>query len=146
MKTRSKIVALLVGSSVALGAAFGCAMDAGCDPDQVYRNGMCLAKGSGKAPATSTTAAADAGPPGEGGAVDLTCGPGSAATGTFGADCKVDADCGCPAPVCAIQSTDTLGFCTQIGCVDNPSACPAGWHCFDASVLNPDYPQLCVKG
>jgi len=119
----------------------GCATSASCSPGERFSQGMCLPAGSGSRP-SSPTAETDAGALGDG--CDAVA-PKSGKTGTFGATCKTDDDCGNPAPICAIQPTDATGFCSQINCSTNPSVCPAGWSCFDPSVINPDWPTVCVK-
>jgi len=111
--------------------AAACADTATCDEDERFSNGMCLPAGSGGEPAPDDSP--DAAAPND-----------AARVGEFGAECTVNSDCGDPAPVCAIQETDAVGFCSQVDCVDAPDVCPAGWQCFDPSVINPDWPTVCV--
>jgi hypothetical protein len=136
---------LVAALPAAFALAGGCANTATCDPDAELRNGLCLPRGSKAKAKTPANISADGGVVQSDGGGDLTCGPGAPETGSFGTDCTTNGDCGCPAPVCAIQDGQAKGFCTQMGCGDDPSLCPSGWNCFDASVLNPDYPQICVK-
>jgi hypothetical protein len=119
----------------------GCADDATCDPGYEVRDGSCVAL------------LAPPPPNGEGGAGGVgedpsACDASMPSTGTFGATCRDGVghtDCGCPAPICAIQPGQETGFCTQIHCDANPAACPSGWSCFDLSAIDPSYPSTCVE-
>jgi hypothetical protein len=128
--------------SSALAVWQGCANDATCDPGFEVQNGSCVAIPPPPPP-----------PSGEGGAGGVlddpsVCDETRPATGTFGATCTDGVnhtDCACPAPICAVQPGMTSGFCTQIHCDANPSACPSGWSCFDLSAIDPSYPSTCVE-
>lgn len=126
--------------SSALAAWQGCANDATCDPGFEVIDGSCVASAPPPPP-----------PNGEGGAGGddpSVCDETRPATGTFGATCTDGVnhtDCACPAPICAVQPGMTSGFCTQIHCDANPSACPSGWSCFDLSAIDPSYPSTCVE-
>jgi len=111
----------------------GCADTATCDPGQKLKSGMCFDVG------TSSSSGEEA----DGGGIP-ECGPDAAPDGEFGRTCTADSECGCPAPVCAIQPGDAEGFCTQIGCDKDPTLCPAGFTCFDLSVIDPSYPVACL--
>ncbi|HVU02038.1 MAG TPA: hypothetical protein VHE30_09810 [Polyangiaceae bacterium] len=135
--TRSLFSSLHAAAVFASVLFTGCANDATCFPGERFKSGLCLPSGSGSKGGTHADAGSTTGDAGADGAA-------SGRTATFGADCLTNADCGNPAPVCAIQPTDPKGFCTQVDCVNAPAVCPAGWQCFDPSVINPDYPTLCV--
>jgi hypothetical protein len=139
MKTLTIWLWVCAALALALPAALllvGCAKDSSCGPGERFKSGMCLPAGSGQK-ATTPEPEADAG--GDGAPVS------SGKTAAFGDVCKTNDDCGDPAPVCAIQPTDATGFCSQVDCGADPSVCPAGWSCFDPSVINPDWPTVCVK-
>ena len=130
MKTITKsVIAVLIGT--VLGA--GCANTATCDPDQRFKEGMCF-------PMAATP------PPSDGGAdadVPAECTPDAALTGEFNRTCTKHAECGCPAPICAVPPGQTVGFCTQV-CPDDPSVCPTGFRCIDLSAIDPSYPKTCL--
>jgi hypothetical protein len=132
-----------VGLASVLSFWQGCANDATCDPGHEVQNGSCVALSAPPPP-----------PNGEGGAGGASaddpsvCEPGDPATGTFGATCRdgvSHGDCGCPAPICAVQPGAESGFCTQIHCDEDPTLCPADWSCFDLSAIDPSYPSTCVQ-
>ena len=86
-----------------------------CDPGQRYDHGLCYAPDAPPAPAP------------------------------FGAACGVDADCPAPTDFCAPALAGAAHYCTRAGCLADPSSCPAGWACFDFSVILPGYPSLCAQ-
>jgi hypothetical protein len=111
-----------------------------CDPGQVIQDRLCVA---GPKP--------EAGPP------DVETADGEAIDGEiedivnevppppgmFGKVCMIageSAECAAPAPYCAIAPSATVGYCTAINCKADPTICPAGWTCFDVSVIN-----FCLK-
>jgi hypothetical protein len=69
----------------------------------------------------------------------------SDAGGDFGKSCADDTTCSAPANYCAKSPGATTGYCTQTGCLADPSICPAGWKCFDVSVFSPGGPNFCQK-
>ena len=137
MILRHALTLSFFASALSLCLPFGCANTASCGPGERLKSGLCLPAGSGSSsPVTTSDAGPGDGSAGEGGPPKKT--------GAFGADCLTNADCGDPAPVCAIQPTDAKGFCSQIDCAKDPSVCPSGYQCFDPSVINPDWPTICV--
>lgn len=118
---------------VAAFATAGCANTATCDDDERFTNGMCLPKPAAPPP---SDAAADAPEP-------AVCTPDAALTGEFGRKCTHHTECGCPAPICAVQPGQTEGFCTQV-CPNDPSVCPSNFRCIDLSAIDPSYPKTCL--
>ena len=121
---------------------WGCANQAKCDPGFELQGSRC-AKVLPLIPDEPDGAAGAGGAPAE---VD-SCDPSAPPVVEFGTPCQdgvMHSDCGCPAPVCAIQPGATEGFCTQIDCVRAPEVCPSGWSCFDLSAIDPTYPPICV--
>ena len=131
MKTIETIMKAIPAAAL---LATGCANTATCDPNERLKEGMCFPK---PAEAPPSDAAAD----GAGG--PATCTEDAALTGEFGRKCTAHAECGCPAPVCAIQPGQTEGFCTQV-CTNDPSVCPSGYRCIDLSAIDPSYPSTCL--
>lgn len=130
------------GIAVSFLGSWGCANQATCDPGYEVEGSRCV-KVAPAAPDEPDGVA------GAGGAPDETasCEPSAPAVVEFGAPCHDGmnhSDCGCPAPICAIQPGSTEGFCTQIDCVRKPEVCPSDWSCFDVSAIDPSYPPLCV--
>lgn len=121
---------------------WGCANQAKCDPGYELEGSRC-------APVEQVIPDEPDGGAGAGGApseVD-SCDPSESAGVEFGTPCRdgvTHSDCGCPAPVCAIQPGAAEGFCTQVDCVRSPEVCPTGWSCFDLSAIDPTYPPICV--
>jgi hypothetical protein len=129
----------IAGSSL---APWGCANQAKCDPGFELEGSSC-ARANEEMPQDPDGASGAGGAPSE----PASCDPSAAPVVEFGTPCTdgvTHSDCGCPAPVCAIQAGATEGFCTQIDCVRSPEVCPAGWSCFDLSAIDPSYPPLCV--
>lgn len=115
-------------------ASLGCADTSSCDPDQDFVGGRCVTRAPGPT---------DGGPAPD---ATLTCEDGGVEGGTdFGAVCVDSAGCGCPAPFCSVQPGATEGMCTQSGCVEDPSLCPAGWRCFDLSLFMAGLPSICIE-
>jgi hypothetical protein len=133
------IAALAVGSGVCLGT--GCLEDNkdACGKGQKFENKSCVpapsagdGDGDGDADA-GTDASTDSGP---------VCHP---SADLFGSECTSDDECSTDAPYCAIQPTATKGYCTAIGCLDDPCVCPDQWECFDLSIFREDLPAMCEK-
>ncbi len=124
-------------SALAAWAFDACAPFASCDPDQRLQAGLCLPAG-GSPPSADAGTVDGSGPP-------ASCSGDAASTGEFGRACTAQADCSCPAPVCAIQPGAKSGYCTQIACDRSPEVCPAGFRCVDLSVINPSYPFTCLQ-
>jgi hypothetical protein len=68
-----------------------------------------------------------------------------AGPGGFGAVCMDSTQCNAPSDYCALAPGATTGYCTQRGCKEMPSICPAGWKCFDLSVFQAGAPSICQK-
>lgn len=111
---------LLLSAVVALAA---CDDHEACDPGQQYRAGICY-QDMDAAP----EAAADAG--GE-------------AAAEFGDPCVETSECGGPTDYCAIRPGEPVGYCTRVGCIEEPSICPQDWDCLDLSVFSPELPAIC---
>lgn len=124
----------VLASALIAAITAGCANTATCDPGQELRNGLCLSKAS--AGQSSADAGADA---------SLACSADAASSGQFGSTCTDDSQCACPAPVCAVQPGQTMGFCTQVRCAEDPSICPPGWSCVDLTAIDPSYPPTCLQ-
>ena len=139
--------ALLAGALALIGAlALSCGRYESCDPGQVLQDNVCF---------PGIPVVTDAGPPDLGaGGTGGTCRPsilpdagddicldnGSG----FGEPCQANSDCRCGKDLCAIIPGETCGFCTRSNCMPDPSICPPGWTCYDASAFQPGY-SLCVK-
>jgi hypothetical protein len=122
--------------------SWGCANQAKCDPGYELEGSRCarVAPAVPDDPAGTSGAGGETSEPG-------ACDPSASPVVEFGTTCHDGvnhSDCGCPAPVCAIQAGATEGFCTQIDCVRQPEVCPSGWSCFDLSAIDPSYPPICV--
>ncbi|MEJ7603445.1 MAG: hypothetical protein WKG01_36500 [Kofleriaceae bacterium] len=107
---------------LAVAVCAGCDPSTLCDADQTYSNGLCYAP---DAPAPT----ADADP----------------RFAHFGDECTVNANCAAPAGFCAIQPPAPTGYCTGVGCLEDPTVCPAEWSCFDLSVFQPGLPAICTQ-
>ena len=133
------VSALTVLAAATLGSA--CNDDGQpCDPDQIVRDRLCV---PGPKP--------EAGPPDveidddaetlDGEIPDAVNEP-PPPMGMFGKLCTTagdpSPDCLAPAPYCAIQPGQSTGYCSVLGCVENPALCPMGWSCF--SLIN-----VCVR-
>jgi hypothetical protein len=119
------------GQSVALDAGASSAPDAG----------------AAYADAGSGYPTADAGAS-EGGAAAGMCTLAGGDTKGFGAPCNdttMHSDCSCAANYCSKSPFDTQGYCSVIGCKENPAICPTGWSCFDVSVFAAGQPSVCMK-
>ena len=134
----------LLAATLALAAALlSCGRYESCDPGQVLQFNVCFPAlvDGGLPPADSGAGACrpsnlpvpDAG--------DDIC---TDETTGFGEACSDTAQCRCGKDLCAIIPGQTCGFCTRSNCMANPSICPAGWTCYDASSFQPGY-SLCVK-
>jgi len=55
-------------------------------------------------------------------------------SGQLGDYCESAADCSAAADYCAIQPGNSSGYCTPTGCDEDPSLCPAPFHCEDRFV------------
>ncbi|HXU80855.1 MAG TPA: hypothetical protein VN914_05625 [Polyangia bacterium] len=145
MKRVLPLAALMALLGAALG--FSCGKYESCDPGQVLQYNVCfpgLIDGGG-----GGTAGGGAG--GAGGAT--TCRPANfpdagdmcpdKAAG-FGEPCAANSDCRCGKDLCAIMPGQSCGFCTRSNCLPDPSICPTGWSCFDASAFQAGY-SLCVN-
>ncbi len=100
----------------------GCGVGRLCDPDQTHVNGVCYAPDAPPATADADETYAH-----------------------FGDVCVVDTDCPVPTSFCAKLPADPTGYCTAVGCLTDPAVCPAGWGCFDLSVLQAGLPSICTK-
>jgi hypothetical protein len=117
-----------------------------CDPGQTLIDNVCQPTPASTPVADSSTPDT-ASPTDAAGADELAAevGPASeaAAPGNWGAACTqsgVSAECQVPSDYCAIQPGTTAGYCTAINCTTNATLCPAGWTCFDVTVMN-----FCMK-
>jgi hypothetical protein len=140
------VVLALLGSS--------CGRYESCDPNQTLQFNVCFPGPSDAAPAAPGNDGAVAGD----GAADLgassdgaaACEPPAApamctaAAAGFGDACSVTSQCHCSTDLCAVIPGQSCGFCTRSGCKADPSICPAGWTCYDASAYQAGY-SLCVK-
>jgi hypothetical protein len=66
----------------------------------------------------------------------------------FGAPCNdtvQHSDCPCAANYCSKSPFDTQGYCSVIGCKEDPDLCPVGFSCFDVSVFAPGQPSVCAR-
>jgi hypothetical protein len=119
------VARLALGLVLGLGAALvGCEEDDPCGPDLEFERGYCrpLRPDAGGGP----PATADAGP-------------------GFGTPCAEDQQCGGMAPRCFRRPEEAMGFCSATDCDKMPAICPAGWLCFDLSIIVPGSPHGCVK-
>jgi hypothetical protein len=122
--------------------SLSCGRYESCDPGQVMQFNVCF------------PGLVDGGLPDVGGAAPATCRPPvipdggddmcTDKTSGFGEPCSADSQCRCGKDLCAIIPGETCGFCTRSGCLADPSICPGGWMCYDASAFQPGY-SLCVK-
>jgi hypothetical protein len=133
------LLALLVGG--AAGFALSCGEYESCSPGEVLQFNICL------------PGLVDGGLPDVGGMPNPECRPPAAPDGGamcadkkagFGDLCAANEQCQCGLDLCAIIPGQTCGFCTRSGCLQNPSICPPGWTCYDASAYQPGY-SLCVN-
>jgi hypothetical protein len=142
MKRALPLAAVFAVVGAVLG--FACGKYESCDPGQVLQYNICLpAVADAGHPDTgaATDAAASCRPPNFPDAGPSTCtGPAAG----FGDPCTADDQCRCGKDLCAVIPGETCGFCTRSGCMADPSICPAGWKCFDASAFQPGY-SLCVN-
>ncbi len=116
-----------------LAAAFagGCDPKEKCDPDQLYQMSICIQKSPAAPDGGGET---DAG----GGAGDALCAdPGP----SFGATCTAVAQCPCGLDECVTFAA--MNYCTRRGCDKDPSICPKGWSCFDATGFGG--PHFCMR-
>ena len=150
MKQPSIKRALPLAGLLALAGAllgFACGHYESCDPDQVLQFNVCFPRPNVDAGHPDVGPAGGSGPDagdGAGDASDAAADPACAdrAAG-FGDTCTADAQCRCGKDLCAIVPGQTSGFCTRSGCLADPSICPMGWSCYDASAFQPGY-SLCV--
>jgi hypothetical protein len=91
-----------------------------CDPDQTLSGGTCYAPDA--APPT-----ADADP----------------AFAHFGDVCSASPECALPTVFCVVMPGATSGYCTAVGCLADPTVCPAGWGCVDLSIYGAGLPSIC---
>lgn len=141
-----KTLRVLALSLLTAGTFFvGCATTAKCGEGESYCGGFCLPLPS--CPQPSEGAGGGSSSAGAGNGSDSCAGGGE--TGVeFGDTCTdgdTHSDCGCPAPICAVQPGQDEGFCTQIDCdLGDPSgSCPSGYVCTDFSAFQPDAPPIC---
>jgi hypothetical protein len=135
---------LFVAAIAGMALGFACGKYESCDPGQVLQFNVCF-------PSLADGGFPDAG---AGGAPGGTCNPvvipdGGAAMCTgpapgFGDPCTSNDQCHCGKDLCAVIPGQTCGFCTLSNCMANPSICPTGWRCFDASAWQAGY-SLCVN-
>jgi hypothetical protein len=113
--------------------------------------GLDAGTGGGGYPGADAAAGADAASSTEGGSGEAGPGVCALAGGDakgFGAPCNdttMHTDCPCAANYCSKSPFDTQGYCSVIGCKENPGICPAGWSCFDVSVFAAGQPSVCTK-
>jgi hypothetical protein len=133
------LLALLVGA--AAGFALSCGHYESCDPGQVMQFNICLpglVDGGFPDLAPGDTCAPPVKP--DGGESEM-CMDKKAG---FGEPCTANEQCRCGKDLCAIIPGQTCGFCTRSGCLQDPSICPQGWTCYDASAYQAGY-SLCVN-
>ena len=107
-------------SLIAIAALAACGDEFPCDPDQTSSNGTCFAP---DAPASTADA-------------DLRF-------AHFGDVCADDTACALPTAFCVKQPGSEAGYCTGIGCLEDPAVCPVDWSCFDLSIYGPGLPSIC---
>jgi hypothetical protein len=139
------LAALMALAGAAL--AFACGKYESCDPGQVFQYNVCF-------PGLADGGLPDAGGGGSGGSGgSASCRPPGLPTGDsmcgdkaagFGEPCGDTKECRCGKDLCAIIPGQTCGFCTRSNCMADPSICPTGWTCFDASSFQPGY-SLCIN-
>jgi hypothetical protein len=127
--------------AVAFAALGGCANSASCGEGESLCNGLCL-------PIPSCPEQLDGGMGGNSGDSGPVCADDAPVEGEFGAICtdaETHSDCGCPAPVCAIEPGKAEGFCTKIECdlSDPNGSCPSAYMCRDFSAFSPGAPPIC---
>jgi hypothetical protein len=115
MTVKNVVLGCLV--AVAIG---GCAEENLCDPDQTLSKGVCY----GPDAATPTV---DADP----------------MFAHFGDVCTESPECALPTAFCLIVPGAPSGYCTAVGCLADPTVCPAGWGCVDLSMYGPGLPSVC---
>jgi hypothetical protein len=120
---------LLAFGPLLLAGLDGCGGDR-CEPGYYLENHVCY-----QTPA-SAGAAGDTGSAGAPSCDDPN-------VSTFGADCRVAAECVCDSDFCA-ANPGSVGFCTRTGCDTDPSVCPSGHACVDLSGFGPGLPSICV--
>lgn len=122
-----------------------------CGPDAEYKDGMCVAKPSGKADGGGADAAVA--PVGDAAVGDTretpeaAPGPDGSSGGIagLGDTCAGDGDCDKDASYCAISPGQGSGYCTVTGCdTEDPQSCPAGYYCLDLSIYGPGLPKMCA--
>ena len=109
-----------------------------CDPNQFVEDHLCFPKPDAAPPDVETV---DGEIDGE--IEDVVSELPPPPPGMFGKVCMIageSAECAPPAPYCAIAPSATVGYCTAINCIGNPTICPPGWNCFDVTVVN-----FCLK-
>lgn len=140
-----------IGLCVALASALflSCGKYESCDPGMVMQFNVCF-------PGLVDGGLPDVGAGGGGGSSVGSCRPTSLPlpdagndicidkTTGFGEACSDTAQCRCGKDLCAIIPGQTCGFCTRSNCMKDPSICPGGWTCYDASSFQPGY-SLCVQ-
>lgn len=104
-----------------------CSDEQPCDTNQALRGGYCF-----PVDAAVVTTAADAAMPTE-------------TPATFGRPCAGPTDCVEPAPYCAQQPGQSVGFCSAFGCDADPTVCPAGWKCMDLTPFGLAA-HMCIPG
>ena len=112
--------------TLTLAFALGACTDVGCDADQVYVEGSCIAASTGGITGSG-------GAPSDGGAAGAAGAPG------FGSPCTSSAQCAAPASFCAAVPGQP-GICTARGCNADADVCPDGYTCQEPV---PSY-DLCV--
>jgi hypothetical protein len=133
----------LAGLLALAGALLGlaCGRYESCDPGQVLQFNVCF---PGVVDGGRPDVAAAGGSPGDAGTSEGGGGMCADKAAGFGETCTADAQCRCSTDLCAIVPGQTSGFCTRSGCMKDPTICPTGWSCYDASAFQPGY-SLCVN-
>jgi len=103
-----------------------CTEETPCDENQVLRDGFCWAADAAVPPADAATS-------------------GEAGSAAFGQTCADITQCAPPAVFCAVQPGQSSGFCTALGCEQDPGICPAGWTCMDLTSFGMAA-HMCIPG
>jgi hypothetical protein len=113
---------VVLGCLVAVATGVGCADKENlCDPDQTLSMGTCYAPDAPPPTADADTRFAH-----------------------FGDVCTATPECVLPTAFCLIMPGAPSGYCTAVGCLADPTLCPAGWGCLDLSMYGPGLPSVCA--
>jgi hypothetical protein len=132
---------LVLFAAAAAAGASSCGQYESCDPGQTLVSNVCFSSsdGGGTPPTGDAAGSCVLREIPDGG--DPMC---TDKASGFGDNCTLDSHCRCATELCGIQAGQACGFCTRRGCLQDPSICPPGWSCFDATAFQAGF-SLCVK-